>query len=233
MEDMFYGVHKKIKIKKEVPCHHCSGSGSETNNTSTCPDCNGTGWKTVTQRRGNMMFQSNAPCPRCHGTGTIISDPCPKCGGRGTKFEEVEVEFDVPAGIPSGAYFTLRGQGNAGPHRGIPGDLHVIVMEIPNNDGLSRDDEYNLWYTLKLKYSELVEGCTKEIPYVRGTKKINIPAASQPGKVVTLYGMGFEDPNSRRKGDYKVELSIDITKLSQFNKEEKKHFEELKKSNIF
>ena len=39
LDEIFDGVHKKLKVNKQCTCHRCHGSGSETNETIACEHC--------------------------------------------------------------------------------------------------------------------------------------------------------------------------------------------------
>ena len=234
MDELYDGVHKKLKVKKHCACHRCHGSGSETNETSVCPTCNGSGMETKVTRTNFGIQQIMSPCSHCHGTGKIIKNPCSNCGGTGLEEMEKEVEFDIPAGMPSDAYFTIQGQGNDGPHRGVPGDLHVIVKEIPSDKGLTRDDENNLLYNLNTKITDLIYGADVEIPWIHGYKKIHIEPGTQPGKVITRYGEGFPYPNNpNSKANYKITVSCKVPKVNDLHGKDRENFDRIKKEGNF
>jgi len=222
-DEIYNGVHRKISLNKKCTCHRCNGSGSQSNDSGVCPHCQGSGFVKQVQRRGNTVIQNMSPCPHCHGTGQMIKDPCPNCNGTGLETKNVDVEFDVPAGMFENAYFLVRGKGNDGPHRGVPGDLLVIVREKPNQYGLKRDDKNNILYTLKAPYKTLVFGGDITVPYVNGTnKKIHINAGTESGKVLKLFNMGFPDPNNPTlKADYIITIQCDIPKLSDLDEKTK------------
>lgn len=222
-DDIFYGVHKKIAMNKKCTCHRCNGSGSQSNESGVCPRCGGSGFIENVQRHGNTVIKNMSPCPECHGTGQCIKDPCPNCHGTGLETKTVDVEFDVPPGMFENAYFLVRGKGNDGPHRGMPGDLLVIVKELPNQYGLKRDEKNNILYTLKVPYKTLVFGGDVTVPYVKGEKKkIHISAGTESGKVLKLYNMGFPDPNNQSlKSDYIITIQCDIPKLSDLDDKQK------------
>ena len=222
-DEIFYGVHKSIKMNKKCQCHRCHGSGSEGHDTVVCSHCGGSGFVTNTTRRGNMVMQNMQPCPECHGTGKVIKDPCPNCHGTGLENNKVDVDFDVPAGMYENAYFLVRGKGNDGPNHGMPGDLLVIVKEKPNQYGLKRDEKNNIVYNLKVPYKTLVFGGDVTVPYVGGTtKKIHINAGTESGKVVTLFGLGFPDPNQPSiKANYIIHIECAIPKIDDLTDEQK------------
>ena len=222
-DDIYTGVHKKISMNKKCTCHRCNGSGSQSNETGTCQRCGGSGFIKNVQRRGNTVIQNMSPCPDCHGTGQCIKDPCPNCHGTGLETKNVDVEFDVPPGMFENAYFLVRGKGNDGPHRGTPGDLLVIVKELPNPYGLKRDDKNNILYNLKVPYKTLVFGGDVSVPYIKGErKKIHISAGTESGKVLKLFNMGFPDPNNPSlKSDYIITVQCNIPKLNELDDKQK------------
>lgn len=221
-EDLFYGVHKKLKINKKCHCHRCNGSGSETNETTECQRCHGTGFMENVTRRGNMISRTIEPCSECHGTGNVIKDPCPNCHGTGLEQKKVDVEFDIPAGMIEDAYFVMKGMGSDGPHRGVPGDLLIGIREKPSKNGLKRDEHNNIIYTMEVPYRDLVLGADLEIPYIGGKKKIHIDKGTKSGKVLRLYRMGFPEPNNGvDKGDYILTIECYIPKEEELTEEER------------
>lgn len=214
MEDMLFGAKKKMRMKKDVTCKYCHGSGSESNDTCQCPVCNGTGW---VQKRVNIhggMSITMAPCQECGGTGTKIKDPCKHCGGRGVVNDYTEVEIEIPKGMPGGAYFVVPGKGGAGPHRGVPGNLIVMCNELPNEKGLKREDN-DLLYTVVIPFKDMVFGADVEVPYIKGTQKIHLDKGTPSGKVIKMTRKGFDDPNTGDKGDYIITVECKIPKESE------------------
>lgn len=232
IDEIFSGVKKKVKLDKMVRCHRCNGSGSETNEECTCSRCNGTGWVYKEYRSGNMYTRMQDRCPECHGTGTSIKDPCPNCHGTGLERKSVEVEIEVPAGMPEGAYFVMRGYGSEGPHRGPSGDLIVMVSEKPNDYGITRDERNNMLVTVRVPYKTMVFGGDVEVPYIGGAKKkIHINEGTESGKVTKMFGLGFPNPNNpkdaRGRGDFIITLECDIPKPKDLDKDTKKKIKEL------
>ena len=70
--------------------------------------------------------------------------------------------MQIPAGVATGQYMTLRGVGNAGP-RGAPrGDVHV-VFEVADDPRFERDGE-DLYTEVLVTYPQLVLGAELERP---------------------------------------------------------------------
>ena len=70
LQEISTGVTKKFKVKKDVVCEHCHGSGAEGNSgTETCPTCHGAGVVTRTTQSLFGMMQTQSVCPTCQGEG--------------------------------------------------------------------------------------------------------------------------------------------------------------------
>lgn len=230
LDDIYDGVHKKIRVRKQCTCHRCHGSGSETNRTETCRACNGSGMTRETVKTPYGYAQSIHPCQTCKGTGTVIEDPCQNCKGTGLEEMQKEIEFDVPAGMPDGSYFVIIGKGNDGPRNGIPGDLLVMVSENKNGKGLYRDEENNLCYNLNVKLTDLIYGSEVEIPWVKGYKKIKLKSGTQVGETIIRKGEGFPDPNNpgNAKGDYMIHIECKIPKETDLYGTNKECFDKIR-----
>ena len=118
----------------------------------TCPQCGGRGEVQRSQRSIFGQFVSIQPCPACHGEGTVVSDPCPECAGEGRTRSDRRIKVRIPAGVDTGNFLTLRGEGNAGPRGGPAGDLLVVIEVKPHERfvrqgddvafGLARDEQH-------------------------------------------------------------------------------------------
>ncbi len=70
IEEIVSGVHKKIKLQRDINCKQCSGSGAATPEAIIkCGTCGGTGAVTTIQNTpiGQMINQHT--CPSCSGKG--------------------------------------------------------------------------------------------------------------------------------------------------------------------
>ena len=123
LQDIASGVTKKFKVKKDVVCTHCHGTGAEGGSQpDTCPTCHGSGVVARTVRTPLGMMTTQSECPTCHGEGTVIKNKCKECGGTGVVKGDEIVEIDIPAGVEEGMVVNVGGKGNAGPHNGVNGD---------------------------------------------------------------------------------------------------------------
>lgn len=75
LQEVATGVTKKFKVRKDVTCDHCHGTGAEGGSRAeTCPTCQGSGVTVKTVRSMLGMMQTQMACPTCHGEGTVIKN---------------------------------------------------------------------------------------------------------------------------------------------------------------
>ncbi len=232
LEEVNTGVTKKFKVRKDVCCPDCKGSGSADGAVETCSQCNGSGVTYRTQRSMFGMMQTQVECSTCGGDGKIIKNKCKKCGGTGVVKEEEIVEINVPAGVADGMMFTVQGKGNAGPRNGVAGNIQVYVEEEDNKTFIR--DGQDLIYNLLLDFPTAALGGDVEIPTIEGSKvKIKIEPGTQPGKTLRLRAKGLPaiQGYGSGKGDLLVNISIYVPKT--LSKDEKKAIESLRGSDNF
>lgn len=224
------GVEKKIKVKKLVSCQFCNGTGAASaSGKTTCTTCNGSGRVTRVQQTILGQMQTTTECPTCHGEGEIIKDKCKHCGGDGVLKQDEVITINIPAGVMEGMQLSVSGKGNAAPRGGVNGDL-LVVIEEEKHPELIRD-ENDLIYNLLLSVPVATLGGSVEVPTVDGKVRVNIPAGTQPGKVLRLRGKGLPSVNRYGTGDLLVNIGVYIPE--NVTKEEKQILENLDKSKNF
>lgn len=209
LEEISKGASKTLRIPTYIKCDKCNGTGAKDGTAmSTCPTCNGTGQ--VRQIVHGLFGPQEAIgiCPQCEGEGKIISDSCPHCHGEGIEKKEELVSFDIPAGVSEGMTLTVKGKGNAARRGGINGDLLVVIEEIKHPE-LIRDGN-DVIYNLMLDIVTATLGGAVEIPTITGRVRLNIPAGTQPGKVLRLRGKGLPNPQGGAIGDELVNVMVYI-----------------------
>ena len=233
LQETATGTTKKFKVKKDIACTHCHGTGAENGSGSeTCPTCHGSGVVTRTTRTMFGMMQTQSECPTCHGEGRVIKNKCHECGGTGVVKGEEVVEIKIPAGVAEGMVVNVPGKGNAGPRGGINGNIQVYIAEEPN-DTFVRDGN-DVIYNLLLDFPTAVLGGTVEIPTIEGSKvKIKIEPGTQPGKTLRLRGKGLPAVQGYGSGvgDLVVNISVYVPKT--LSRDEKKAVESLRGSDNF
>jgi molecular chaperone DnaJ len=201
------GVEKTITAKLLDPCDKCEGSGSEPGTKpQRCNTCKGTGEVRRAQRSFFGQFVSVAPCPTCSGEGDVVSSPCKKCKGEGRVRSEHKLPVEIPAGVATGQYMTVRGMGNAGARGGGRGDL-LVVFEVEDDPRFERDGE-DLFSEVLVSYPQLVLGGDIEVPALTGAVSLRVPPGTQSGQMFRLRGRGLPRLQNAGQGDLNVRVQL-------------------------
>jgi molecular chaperone DnaJ len=199
------GVEKKFTIKLLDPCDRCEGTGAEPGtNPQRCATCGGSGEVRRAQRSFFGQFVSVAPCPTCAGQGKTVETPCKKCKGEGRTRGEHTIPVQIPAGVATGQYMTLRGMGSVGPLGGPRGDI-LVVFDVEDDPRFERDGA-DLYTEVLATYPQLVLGDDIEVPYITETISLRVPAGTQSGQVFQLRGRGLPRVNASGTGDLHVRV---------------------------
>ncbi len=224
LEEIAEGTSKKLKIRKQVKCDECGGSGAEAGTSkTTCPVCHGSGEVKTVSRSVFGQFVNITACNNCNGEGTVIDKPCKKCMGDGRIQSEATVKIDAPAGVGDGNYMTMHNEGNAGKRGGPAGDLIVIFKEIPHDYFVREGDD--ILYDMFVSYPEAALGGEVEVPTLNGKAKLKIDSGTPSGKLLKMRGKGIRHLNHSGSGDQIVRVNISVPK--KLNSKEKELLKEL------
>lgn len=227
LSEIANGVTKKLKLKKDVECDTCTGSGAANSGAvQTCGTCGGAGQVRRVTNTFIGQMQTATTCPNCQGMGKVIVDKCKTCFGEGKVKGEEVVEINIPAGVRNDVQLSVASKGNAARRGGINGDL-IVVIEEEENEDLTRDGN-NVIYDLHLSFPDAALGVEIEVPTIDGKAKINIPAGTQGGKIFRLKNKGIPDLNGYGRGDQLIHTNIWVPKT--LNKQERQAIEGLKNS---
>ena len=119
--------------------------------------------------------------------------------------KEKTINIKVPAGVESGNYMTVEGQGNDN-IQGRPGDL-LVVFEEKNHQYFVRDGE-NIFIEVTVSYPNAVLGIKIDIPTLDGISTLTIPSGIQSGKLLRMRSKGFPMLRRSSKGDQIVRVIV-------------------------
>jgi molecular chaperone DnaJ len=228
LEDIFNGITKQIKYKREKVCKSCNGTGAANESSRhKCVTCNGSG---MVQKVANTIVGtviSQISCPDCGGSGEIIQTVCPVCNGRKMSYEDEIIEVNIPKSIKNGDVISIEGAGNASINGGPSGNLLVIIIEGSNEFFVRQ--ESNLLTSQEISIYDAIFGKELELNTIENKKiKFNIPPGTQSGTRLRLEGKGMHRQESSLRGDMYLDIFVFIPKT--LSKKEKEIFEKLKNS---
>jgi molecular chaperone DnaJ len=207
LAEVHTGVKKTVKLKTLEKCGTCAGTGARAGTTpQRCTTCAGAGEVRRAARSVFGQFVSVSACPTCGGEGEVITQACEVCRGEGRVRGERSVPVDIPPGVSSNNYLTLRGQGAVGPRGGPQGDL-VVMLEVKDDDRFEREGE-DLAYTLPLSFSQAALGTEVMVPNAVTEEPLTIPPGTQGGSVIKLKGRGLPRLGQPGYGDLHVRVHV-------------------------
>ena len=226
LADVATGLKKTVRFKAPDRCTNCQGSGAKPGTKPvTCTTCGGSGEVRRAARSMFGQFVSVSPCPTCAGEGVVIQDTCEVCRGEGRVRAEKTVTVEIPAGVSSNNYLTLRGQGAVGPRNGPAGDL-IVMLDIKDDDRFERQGD-DLLFDLPLSFSQVALGVEVKVPTPYGEEEVRVAPGTQPETIVRLRGRGLPVLGQSSKGDLIVR--IHVWTPERLNAEQERLFQELSK----
>lgn len=221
-----FGGEEKVRIRHLETCETCSGNGVKPGSkVSTCSTCGGSGVTVQVTRTPLGAFQTQQTCSTCRGTGQKIDEYCGTCGGQGRNSKTKQIKVTIPAGVENGNKLRVRGEGDAGPNGGPPGDLYIFLKV--KSDPKFRREGPEIYSDETISFVDAILGASIKTPVVDGEVTIKIPPGTQPGQVMRLKGNGapkLGNPESR--GDHYVTVNIAIP--TELSKEEEDLVKKLK-----
>ncbi len=204
LEEVAQGVSKIVRMPTVLECNYCRGSGrSARSETSICATCEGSG--KIQTNRGSFILQRT--CHDCRGEGYTTQSPCGHCKGKGYTTQSLKWSVNVPAGIEHNNLIRLQGKGDAGRNGGSAGDLYIRINQIPHP--IFKRQENNILCEIPISITGAALGITVATPTLKGMSKVEIPAETQNGDIVTLKGEGIRNQRSGVTGDLLCRIFVE------------------------
>lgn len=208
--EAIFGAEKEFELSHLETCDACTGTGAKMGSKMRiCSTCGGRGQVMRTEQTPFGLFSQVSICPNCGGEGEVISEFCRKCAGEGRLRIKKDIKVKIPPGVSKGSTLRVRGEGDAGPKGGPPGDLYVYldVEEIPE---IQRDG-INLCSTVTISYIDAILGAVVKVKTVDGITELQIPSGTQPGDVLVLAKRGVPKLNKPSiRGDHLFTIKVTI-----------------------
>ncbi|WP_185856167.1 molecular chaperone DnaJ [Blattabacterium cuenoti] len=221
LEEVANGIEKKVKVKRMKVARGVK--------FRTCTFCHGTGQITRVTNTILGKMQTTSQCNLCSGTGKNLENIPFGSNKHGLIKEEELVNIQIPAGLTEGIQLKVSGKGNEAPFDGIPGDLIVLIEEIPH-PRLKREGN-NLHYDLYISFPDAILGTLKEVPTINGKARIKIDSGTQSGKTLRLKNKGL--PNLEGYGRGSLLIHVNVWTPKKINEEQRKFFEKMRKNENF
>jgi molecular chaperone DnaJ len=207
LDEVATGVKRTLKIELQGTCGTCTGSGAAPGSSPVaCSTCGGVGEVRRVQRSFLGQLVSVMACPDCGGEGQRIEKPCAACGGRGVEKKPSELEVNVPPGVSSGDYLTLRGRGNSGVRGGPRGDV-LVVLDVEEDERFIRDGA-DLIHELPITFSQAALGAELEVPTIGGTARLKVAPGTQSGRLLRMRGRGLPLLQGTGHGDLIIRVVV-------------------------
>lgn len=226
LEDVAFGATKTISVPRLEECENCHGRGAEKDSDIvTCPDCNGKGVTTRTQRTPFGLFSTTSTCRKCGGEGKHTKNKCAACDGRGVVKKTRKIDVKVPLGASDGTNLRMQGEGEAG-ERGLPsGDLYIVI-HVRQHKVFERHGN-DIYVKVPLLLTTAAMGGSIEVPTLKGNASLKIPQGTQSGTIFRMRGQGIPELHSHHAGDEHVEVFITVPE--KLTKRQKQLLEEFEK----
>jgi molecular chaperone DnaJ len=213
LEEIAEGITKEISISRFEKCAECQGKGGK--GTQTCQACKGRGESRRVSRSIFGQFVQVSTCPSCGGQGEVIKDTCANCKGEGRVRIQRTIKVRIPAGVQTGNYLPLHGEGHFGP--GGRGDVLIEIEEKEHPLFTRQNDDILLEVPVSITTAAL--GGEIEVPTLNSKKKLKINPGIQPNSTIRIRGAGIKHLDGGR-GDELIRITIHVPeKLSNREKE--------------
>lgn len=223
LEDMFTGIEKKIKYKRQELCGNCNGDGGLE--PETCVTCQGDGIVVELRQFGGHIMQTQTTCGECGGTGKRFRKGCEPCKNVGYVSNDAMLDISIPAGSMDGMQMVSEGAGFE-IKNGIAGDI-IIVLTEKRHDLYTRNNN-DLRINIGLTYPQLVLGDKIEVVTIDGGKiRATIAPHSKVGDNLRVPNKGMSILHSDGRGDMILVLQVEIPK--EISDEERDLLEKLQK----
>lgn len=207
LKEVCSGTTRSVRIAVLEACPDCRGTGSAGGaQPARCRDCDGSGQQRRVQRSVFGEVMTVVTCGRCRGEGVVALDQCRQCRGDGRVRVQRQVRVEVPPGVSSQNYITLRGEGNAGARNGPRGDI-VVLLDVQEDERFRRDG-VDLTTDVAVTFSTAALGGRVDVPTVEGETRVDVPAGTQSGAMLRVRGEGVPGLNGRARGDLLCRIQV-------------------------
>ena len=212
LEDLYLGAERTYRVKRNVICKKCRGTGAKDGKTKPCKKCKGTGTITTLQQLGpGFNVQMQQTCPDCGGKGKMFKSKCPHCNGRKVVEKVKELEAVIERGMPDGHQLRFPRASEQSPDT-IPGDVILRITTQKHNTYERRQND--LLHSMTISLKDALLGFKKSLKRLDGTVfYIERDEVTYPNQVMTIQNEGMPIHNyPSSKGQLEVTFKVKFPK---------------------
>lgn len=219
LEEAFGGTTKEIQFSHLSQCETCKGSGAQPGTLIVaCDRCGGSGIMRAVRQTPLGQFVTQTACTQCGGEGNVVSQPCAMCHGKGRREIERKLTVKVPAGVDDGSRIRIAGNGEAGIHGGVAGDLYVYLSIARH--AYFRRDGLDTFIDVPVSFTQAALGTMLTIPSLEGELALTLPPGTQTGTILRMRGRGMPSVRGTQRGDHHITVHVAVpTKLTKRQRE--------------
>jgi molecular chaperone DnaJ len=203
INDVYYGVTKKIDFELLEKCEKCNGTGAQDpSQIINCITCKGMG---QIMHRVGPFFTQNTICPSCMGRKQIIKTRCFACKGEKTVYSRQCFELKIPKGIPDNHEMRMEGKGSYCVDR--KKDM-LFKFKYNIEKPYSIDPMLNVTYNVTITIEELLGGFKKQICLYKDMTIISSDGYFNPDKPVKIKEKGLFDVKKQKNADLYIRFTV-------------------------
>lgn len=208
LKDVYVGKTCQYKVKRNLLCEQCKGTGHE--NSNKCGECKGRG-AVIRQMHQFGGLAAETKCMACDGVGFITSgSECKKCD-KGYLGESKIFKVEIKPGAKHGDIIKFEGMGDQALGT-KPGDV-IFEVCVEDNPNFRRVGDHLVSFIDIPLYTILAGGSVFFRHLDERNLEINISGANNLNDCIIVKGEGF---GLRNKGDLILEPAVKIP--SKFDK---------------
>ena len=144
--------------------------------------------------------------------------------------ENHKLKLKLPPGVRDGTQIKFAGKGEPAQTKdGEPGDLYITIQVKPSNEFVRQDDD--IFSVLEVDMAQAAIGDKVDVKVIDPnsasgftTKKVKIPAGTQPGSQIRLRNFGMPRLHGSGRGDHYLTIKVKIPQ--KLTKDQKKCLKE-------
>ena len=115
LQELYLGSSRSVKLRRQILCPACRGTGAKDGDVENCKKCDGKGFTLERRQVGpGFIQQVQVDCKKCKGVGKISKAECPVCEGKKVQTGDKDIEVYIEQGMPNGAEILFEGEGDQG-----------------------------------------------------------------------------------------------------------------------